>query len=66
MWWALGAVASVTVVLMCGLSASFLFAIVPRLVEREVRFSPELGSLAGEREYALVNSSARQETENKR
>jgi hypothetical protein len=29
-------------VLMCGLSASFLFAIVSRLVDREARFSGEL------------------------
>jgi voltage-gated potassium channel len=41
MWQALGPVESVTGVLMCGLSASFLFAIVTRLVEHEERFSPE-------------------------
>jgi len=41
-WRTLGPVESVTGVLMCGLSASFLFAIVTRLVEREVRFSPKL------------------------
>ena len=35
MWRTLGPVESVTGVLMCGLSASFLFAIVNRLVERE-------------------------------
>jgi voltage-gated potassium channel len=39
MWRTLGPVESVTGVLMCGLSASFLFAIVTRLVEREERFS---------------------------
>jgi voltage-gated potassium channel len=38
-WRALGPIESVTGVLMCGLSASFLFAIVTRLVERETRFS---------------------------
>src|SRR5258708_7107424 len=40
MWRSLGPVESVAGVLMCGLSASFLFAIVTRLVEREARFSP--------------------------
>lgn len=49
MWRTLGAVESVTGVLMCGVSAAFLFAIVTRLVEREARFSPELARLAGER-----------------
>jgi voltage-gated potassium channel len=48
-WRTLGAVESVTAVLMCGLSAAFLFAIVTRLVELESRFSPELARLAGER-----------------
>jgi len=42
-WRNLGPVESVTGVLMCGLSASFLFAIVHRLVDRETRFVPELG-----------------------
>jgi hypothetical protein len=37
-WRNLGPVESVTGVLMCGLSASFLFAVVTRLVEREARF----------------------------
>jgi hypothetical protein len=49
MWRTLGTVESVIGVLMCGLSASFLFAVVNRLVEREVRFSPELVRPAGER-----------------
>src|SRR5271167_4344384 len=40
MWRTMGPVESVTGVLMCGLSASFLFAIVTRLVEHE---DPELG-----------------------
>jgi voltage-gated potassium channel len=42
MWRNLGPVESLTGVLMCGLSASFLFAIVTRLVDREVQLSPEL------------------------
>src|SRR5271166_4811116 len=41
MWRTMGPVESVTGVLMCGLSASFLFAIVTRLVELE---DPELAS----------------------
>jgi voltage-gated potassium channel len=40
-WRNLGPVESVTGVLMCGLSASFLFAIVTRLVDREMRLSPD-------------------------
>src|SRR5216683_6685528 len=39
MWRNLGPVESIIGVLMCGLSASFLFAIVSRLVEREARVS---------------------------
>src|SRR5713101_4935460 len=38
----LGPVESIIGVLMCGLSASFLFAIVTRLVERETKLSREL------------------------
>jgi voltage-gated potassium channel len=41
-WRILGPLESVTGVLMCGLSAGFLFAIVTRLVAREVRFAREL------------------------
>ena len=48
-WRTLGPVEAVTGVLMCGLSASFLFAIVTRLVEREARFSPELAETVIER-----------------
>jgi hypothetical protein len=40
-WRNLGPVESVIGVLMCGLSASFLFAIVTRLVDREIRLSRE-------------------------
>src|SRR5580704_10763579 len=39
MWRSLGPVESIIGVLMCGLSAGFLFAIVSRLVEREARVS---------------------------
>jgi voltage-gated potassium channel len=39
MWRTLGPVESIIGVLMCGLSASFLFAIVSRLVDREARTS---------------------------
>src|SRR5258708_9956197 len=41
-WRTLGPVESVIGVLMCGLSASFLFAIVTRLIEREARPPSEL------------------------
>ncbi|HEX4165908.1 MAG TPA: potassium channel family protein [Bryobacteraceae bacterium] len=40
MWRTLGPIESVTGVLMCGLSASFLFAIVTRLVQHEEQFLP--------------------------
>ena len=40
-WRTLGPVESVTGVLMCGLSASFLFTIVNRLVQREQLVQPE-------------------------
>src|SRR6202165_3317760 len=41
MWRTLGPVESIIGVLMCGLSASFLFAIVSRLVDRETRLARE-------------------------
>jgi hypothetical protein len=41
MWLNLGLVASIIGVLMCGWSASFLFAIVTRLFERETPLSGE-------------------------
>src|SRR5258708_34325826 len=41
LWRTLGPVESIIGVLMCGLSASFLFAIVSRLVDRETRLSRE-------------------------
>lgn len=43
-WRTLGPIEAITGVLMCGLSAAFLFAVVTRLVEREERF---LAALAG-------------------
>jgi hypothetical protein len=45
MWRALGPVESVVGVLMCGLSASFLFALVTRLVGSDPRFSNQLAKL---------------------
>lgn len=54
-WRNLGPVESMTGVLMCGLSASFLFAIVTRLVDREVRLTPELAARVG-RLHAPVES----------
>jgi len=46
MWRTLGPVESVVGVLMCGLSASFLFAMVSWLVESEARFSGQMEKLA--------------------
>jgi voltage-gated potassium channel len=45
MWRTLGPVESVIGVLMCGLSASFLFAIVTRLVEREAQVPSQVAKL---------------------
>jgi hypothetical protein len=39
-WRNLGPIESITGVLMCGLSASFVFAVVTRLVDREQRLAP--------------------------
>lgn len=47
-WRILGPVESVTGVLMCGLSAGFLFAIVNRLVEHAQQVEPELEMLAAQ------------------
>jgi hypothetical protein len=44
-WRTLGPVESIIGVLMCGLSASFLFAIVSRSVDREARLSSEFAKL---------------------
>jgi len=48
-WRTLGPLESVTGVLMCGLSAALLFAIVIRLVEREGRYSLEREHAVDER-----------------
>jgi hypothetical protein len=50
-------VESVIGVLMCGLSASFLFAIVSRLVDREARFSGELAKPPTDFESLPTNSN---------
>ena len=47
-WRALGPVESLVGVLMCGLSASFLFAVVSRLVDREARASDTAITVAGD------------------
>jgi hypothetical protein len=47
MWRTLGPVESIVGVLMCGLSASFLFAIVTRLVDRETKLSREAAGESG-------------------
>jgi voltage-gated potassium channel len=49
MWRILGPVEGITGVLMCGLSAGLLFAIVTRLVERDVWFARKSLRPAGER-----------------
>ena len=58
-WRNLGPVESLTGVLMCGLSASFLFAVVTRLVDRETHHAPALGRSGMERDAAPEHSSAR-------
>jgi len=58
-WRILGPVESVAGVLMCGLSASFIFAIVTRLVDRETRLAPEQGGPGLERAAAPEQSSVR-------
>jgi voltage-gated potassium channel len=66
MWRILGPVESVAGVLMCGLSAAFLFAIVTRLVERDVRSATELSSPAGERASTPEVSTTSRWTERRR
>ena len=56
MWRTLGPVESIIGVLMCGLSASFLFAIVSRLVDREARMSGELAERPTDFESVSTNS----------
>ena len=65
-WRSLGPVESVTGVLMCGLSAAFLFAIVIRLVEREVRFTAELARSSGERSSMPAQSSVSRRTDKRK
>jgi voltage-gated potassium channel len=52
-WRTLGPVESISGVLMCGLSASFLFAIVTRLVERETRVSDAHVTDAGDGSHGV-------------
>ena len=56
MWRILGPVESVVGVLMCGLSASFLFAMVTRLVEGEARFLSQLANLRTELRLPATDS----------
>ena len=49
-WRNLGPVEGLTGVLMCGLSASFLFAITTRLIDRDKRYQQSLTSPIAERE----------------
>jgi voltage-gated potassium channel len=62
-WRSLGPIESVTGVLMCGLSAALLFAIVLRLVEREAPFSQELARPVAERKPTPAESTRRTGTE---
>jgi voltage-gated potassium channel len=57
MWRTLGPVESVTGVLMCGLSASFLFAIVALLVQRDYGSLPERASPVAEQASTPAHSS---------
>jgi len=66
MWRILGPVESVTGVIMCGLSAALLFAIVTRLVEREERFTSGPTRSAGEREATPQMRHASPWTETRR
>jgi voltage-gated potassium channel len=64
MWRTLGPVESIIGVLMCGLSASFLFAIVTRLVERETRLSrakPHRAYIDGETMHHLTPRQKREQ-----
>src|SRR5580704_6220803 len=61
-WRGLGPVEAVTGVLMCGLSASLLFAIVTRLVDRVVRFSPILDLVAESRKDCANGGTKTHET----
>ena len=56
-WRTLGPMESIIGVLMCGLSASFLFAIVSRLVDREARFPGRLAHPLTDFESMSTNSN---------
>ena len=56
-WRSLGPVEGVTGMLMCGLSVSLLFAVVTRLVDRAVRYSPDPGRVG---ESRMDSESAQQ------
>jgi hypothetical protein len=62
MWRTLGPVERVVGVLMCGLSASFLFAIVIRLVGSDPRFSSQLAKLVTELRPTPEDSNTRGST----
>jgi voltage-gated potassium channel len=61
-WRTLGPLESVIGVLMCGISASLLFAIVTRLINREERSSLEQGAGVAHRNLVPRNISCRQTT----
>jgi voltage-gated potassium channel len=61
-WRTLGPLESVIGVLMCGISASLLFAIVTRLINREERSSPKRGASVAYRSLVPRNFSCRQTT----
>ena len=61
-WRTLGPIESVIGVLMCGISASLLFAIVTRLINREERSSHKQGATVAHRNLVPRNVSCRQIT----
>jgi voltage-gated potassium channel len=61
-WRTLGPLESVIGVLMCGISVSLLFAIITRLINREVRSSPKQGASINHRTLVPRNFSCRQIT----
>jgi voltage-gated potassium channel len=61
-WRMLGPLESVIGVLMCGISASLLFAIVTRLINREERSSPKQRASVAHRNLVPRNFSCRQTT----
>jgi voltage-gated potassium channel len=65
-WRNLGPVEGITGVLMCGLSAAFLFAVVTRLIQREELLEPEPGTNRGHRAFRPAPSGASQWTARRR